>query len=61
MCLAYLHSTEHDGRIVVLELGHDALANVFALLLIFRLVPGQSRQYCYSAPFRALIQRHEEF
>lgn len=57
---ADLDSAQDHRRIVVLELRHDSLANMLALLGILRLVRGQRVEQGDPAPLTALVERDEK-
>ena len=57
--MTYLDSGENDACVGVLELGHDALADVLALASVFRGISREDVQDCYSAPLRAFVQSNE--
>jgi hypothetical protein len=44
----------------MLELRHDPLADLLALLGVYRLVRREGIEDSYSAPLGAFVQRHEE-
>ena len=56
----YLDGSEYDASVRMLKLRHDSLTNVFALLLVLRIVPTQGVKDRDASPFRTFIQRHQE-
>lgn len=55
----HLDGSQHHRSVIMLELRHDPLANLLALLGVYRLVRRESIEDRYSSPFRAFVQRHE--